>query len=92
MYFKQMTITIQDIKDLLDQFQKNSMHELLDTVCMIDECNRIDKMLEEALRAENIDLGMDEEIDKMIMEDIRYWDEVYAELDNYECDYDDYYV
>ena len=88
---------MQQIRMLLDQVEEEHTHALLDTVCMIDECNRIDKMLEQSLRDEGIDIEvieMEEEIEAMIIEDIEYWDRVYKEFDNYYYDeyeqYDDY--
>lgn len=82
-------INIQDIKNLLDQFQEQSIHELLDTVCMIDECNRLDKIFEKELLKEGLSMD-DLDIEDMIITDIQYWDEVYKEWDNYYWDYDDY--
>ena len=83
------------IKMMLDQVQDDFNIELINTVCMIDECNCIDNMLCEALMKENLSL-IDIEIEEMIINDIEYWNKVYREfdedyylLDHYEM-YDDY--
>lgn len=74
---------MQQIKTLLDELEEQHMRTLLDTVCMIDECNRMDKMLEESFCEEGInikEIEMEEEIEFMILDDIEYWDRVYEEL------------
>lgn len=84
---------MQQIRTLLDKLEEDNIHNLLDTVCMIDECNRIDKMFERCLRKEGIDIKefeIDEEIEVMILGDIEYWDNVYQELEDYFYD-DDWY-
>lgn len=80
------------IRQMLDQAQEEHRLDMINTVCMIDECHRLDTLLHEALLKEGLlETKMDDEIEEMILDDIQHWVEVYNELDNqYDYEYDDW--
>lgn len=83
--FIQIMASLDIARQLLDQVRDEFNIELINTVCMIDESNRLDKIFQEE---EDIDM----EIEKMILDDIQHWDNVYQELYDYayERAYDDW--
>lgn len=76
------------IKIMIDQALEEHQLDMINTICRIDECHRIDNMLQAALSREGLwgldkQLEIDEEIERMIIDDIIYWEKVFDELNYY---------
>ena len=71
----------------MEQFWDQDYHniDLINTVCMIDESKRLDQIFIQALMREDLldTYEIDQEIEKMILEDIEYWEQVYEEYQDY---------
>lgn len=87
---------LEKIRLLLDKLEEENIHNLLDTVCIIDECHRIDEMMASAFREEGIDIKafqMEEEIEEMILADMEHWKRVFEELEGtlMDMEYEEHY-